>query len=235
MPIGTARPAWLGCVAPVLVSSFLWLEKESAEVDSELDKLSKPNWGLTCQLAACCHHCHKLGRGWECLDQPVPKVTTKIVSMKCVVRSKKIKEGEGERSRWTEAEMSAVVVVHQNIEHIVISTTSGAGADLGSSSDVSCCGGHTSEFCMQHRVQQSLKKWNTPFKRQNMTPQGEKRSLSFVLFGVEREGHHNSGYAGPESVAAKEEEREGEWCPDSLQESVAKGQLLWWPLFHRLL
>ena len=50
--------------------------------------------------------------------------------------------------------MSAVVVVHQNIEHV--STMSGAGADLGSSSDVSCCGGPTSEFCMQHRVQQSL-------------------------------------------------------------------------------
>ncbi len=52
--------------------------------------------------------------------------------------------------------MSAVMVVHQNIEHIVVSTMSGAGADLGSSSDVSCCGGPTSEFCMQHRVQQSL-------------------------------------------------------------------------------
>ncbi len=54
--------------------------------------------------------------------------------------------------------MSAVVVVHQNIEHIVVSTTCRAGADLGSSSDVSCCGGPTSEFCVQHRVQQSLKK-----------------------------------------------------------------------------
>ncbi len=54
--------------------------------------------------------------------------------------------------------MSDVVVVHQNIEYIVISMTSGAGADLGSSSDVNCCGGPTSEFCMRHRVQQSLKK-----------------------------------------------------------------------------
>ncbi len=54
--------------------------------------------------------------------------------------------------------MSAVVVVHQNMEHIVVSTMSGAGADLGSSSDVSCCGGPTLEFCMQHRVQQSQKK-----------------------------------------------------------------------------
>ncbi len=34
-------------MVPVLVSSFLWLEKESVEVDSELDKPGKPNWGLT--------------------------------------------------------------------------------------------------------------------------------------------------------------------------------------------
>ncbi len=38
----------LRCVAPVLVSSFLWLEKESVEVDSELDKPGKPNGGLAC-------------------------------------------------------------------------------------------------------------------------------------------------------------------------------------------
>ncbi len=61
-------------------------EKESVEVDSALDKPSKPNWGLTHQLTACCHHCHELGRGQECPDQPVPKVTTKIVSVKYMVR-----------------------------------------------------------------------------------------------------------------------------------------------------
>ncbi len=73
-------------MAPVLISSFPWLEKESAEVGSELDKPGKPNWGLTRQLMACCHHCHELRRGGECPDQPVPKVTTKVVSAKCVVR-----------------------------------------------------------------------------------------------------------------------------------------------------
>ncbi len=54
-------------------------EKESVEVDSELDKPGKPNWSLTCQLAAGCHHCHNLGRAGECPDQLVPKLTTKIV------------------------------------------------------------------------------------------------------------------------------------------------------------
>ncbi len=57
-------------------------------MDSELHKPGKPNLGLTRQLMACCHHCHKLGRGGECPDQPVPKVTTKIVSAKCVVWSR---------------------------------------------------------------------------------------------------------------------------------------------------
>ncbi len=68
---------------------------------------------------------------------------------------KKNKEGEGERSHWTEAQMSAVMVVHQNIEHYC-----GLHEERSrcSSSDVSCCGGPTSEFCMQHKVQQSLKK-----------------------------------------------------------------------------
>ncbi len=30
---------------------------------------------------ACGHHCHKLGSGEECPDQPVPKITTKIVKL----------------------------------------------------------------------------------------------------------------------------------------------------------
>ena len=50
------------------------------------NKPGKPNWGLTRQLVACCHHCIELGRRGECLDQPVPKVATKIVSTKCVER-----------------------------------------------------------------------------------------------------------------------------------------------------
>ncbi len=54
-------------------------EKESVELNNELNKPGKPNLGLTHQLTAFCHHCHKLGRAEECLDQPVPKVTTKIV------------------------------------------------------------------------------------------------------------------------------------------------------------
>ncbi len=66
MPMGIAKPACLSCVAPVLISSFLWLEKESVEVDSELDKPGKPNWGLICWLTAHCHHCHGLGRTEEC-------------------------------------------------------------------------------------------------------------------------------------------------------------------------
>ncbi len=57
-------------------------------MDSELDKPGKPNWGLTHPLMACSHHCHELGSGGECLDQPVPKVATKIVSAKCVVKSR---------------------------------------------------------------------------------------------------------------------------------------------------
>ncbi len=79
-----------------------------------------------------------------------------------------------------EAEMSAVVVVHQNIEHIVVSTTSGAGADLGSSSDVSCCGGPTSEFCMQHRVQQSLKKMKYTLRKAKYD--SPRRKKEFILY-----------------------------------------------------
>ncbi len=47
-------------------------EKESVEVDIELDKSLKPNLGSPHRLTAHCHHCHKLGRGVECPDQPVP-------------------------------------------------------------------------------------------------------------------------------------------------------------------
>ncbi len=79
-------------------------EKESVEVHSELDNPGKPNLGSTCQLTAHCHHCHKLRRGGECPDQPVPKVTTKIVSMKCVVRSRRMDSMkymvDEERDRW---------------------------------------------------------------------------------------------------------------------------------------
>ena len=63
-------------------------------MDSELDKPSKPNWGSICRLAVCCYHCYKLERGGECLDQPIPKVTTEIVSgklvesAKCMMRSR---------------------------------------------------------------------------------------------------------------------------------------------------
>ncbi len=77
-------------MAPVLISSWIREDKESVEVDSELDKPSKPNWGLTRQLTARCHHCHELGRGRECPDQLLPKVATKIVSVKCVVRSRRM-------------------------------------------------------------------------------------------------------------------------------------------------
>ncbi len=55
-------------MAPVLINSFLWLEKESVEVDSELDKPGKPNWGSNHQLTARCHHCHGLGRTEECQE-----------------------------------------------------------------------------------------------------------------------------------------------------------------------
>ncbi len=48
-------------------------------MDNDLNKPGRPNWGLTRQLTARCHHCHKLGRGGGCPNQPVPKVTTKIV------------------------------------------------------------------------------------------------------------------------------------------------------------
>ena len=74
--------------------------------------------------------------------------------------------------------MSAVVVVHQNIEHV--STMSGAGADLGSSSDVSCCGGPTLEFCMQHRVQQSLKKGK--YTLQKAKYDSPRRKGEFILY-----------------------------------------------------
>ncbi len=85
-------------MAPVLVSSFLWLEKESVEGDNELDKPDKPSWGLTCQLVACCHHCHELGRAGECPDQPVPKVTTKIVHGEVEAHGQReVRGGRGER------------------------------------------------------------------------------------------------------------------------------------------
>ncbi len=55
--------------------------------------------------------------------------------------------------------MSAVVVVHQNIEHYCgLHEEWSRCTVVYSSSDVSCCGGPTSEFCMQQKVQQSLKK-----------------------------------------------------------------------------
>ncbi len=69
---------WHQCLS-VAFDGWSREEKESVEVDNDLDKPGKPNWGLTCQLAACCHHCHELGRGGECPGQPVPKVATKIV------------------------------------------------------------------------------------------------------------------------------------------------------------
>ncbi len=47
-------------------------------------------------------------------------------------------------------------------------------------------------FVCNIKYSNPLRKRSTPFKRQNMTPQGEKGSLSFIFFGVEREGHHNS-------------------------------------------
>ncbi len=94
----------------VLISGFLWLEKESVEVDSELDIPGKPNWGSTCRLMAHCHHFQELGRGGECLDQPVPKVTTKIMSgklvesAKCMVRLRHMDcvkyVVDKERDRW---------------------------------------------------------------------------------------------------------------------------------------
>ncbi len=37
---------------------------ESVEVDSELDKPGKPNWGLIRRLTARFHHCHELSRGY---------------------------------------------------------------------------------------------------------------------------------------------------------------------------
>ncbi len=83
-------------MVPLLVSSFLWLDQESVEVDNEQDKPGKPNWGLARQLTARCHHYQELARGGECPGQPVPKVTTKIwsrklvESVKCVMRSKRI-------------------------------------------------------------------------------------------------------------------------------------------------
>ncbi len=43
-------------------------EKESVEVDSELDKPGKPNGGTTRSLKARYHHCHRLGRGGECQE-----------------------------------------------------------------------------------------------------------------------------------------------------------------------
>ncbi len=76
--------------------------------------------------------------------------------------------------------MSAVMVVHQNIEHIVVSTMNGAGADLGSSSDGSCCGGPTSELCMQHRVQQSLKKGK--YTLQKAKYDSPRRKKEFILY-----------------------------------------------------
>ncbi len=95
-------------MAPVLISSFLWLEKESAEVDSELDKPSKPSWGLTCQLAAHCHHCHKLGGAGECPDQPVPKVTTKIVLGEVEAHGEcEVRGGRGELIEFSCAKLGA--------------------------------------------------------------------------------------------------------------------------------
>ncbi len=55
--------------------------------------------------------------------------------------------------------MSAVVVVHQDIEHHCgLHEEQSRCTVVCSSSDASCCGGPTSEFCMQHKVQQSLEK-----------------------------------------------------------------------------
>ncbi len=109
---------------------------------------------------------------------------------------KKIKEGEGEQSHWTEAEMSAVVVVHQNIEHYCGLRKEWSRCTVVSQEVT------TSEFCKQHKVQQSVKKVKYTLQRAKYDSLRRKGSLSFIFFGAEQEGHHNSWYAVPESVAA---------------------------------
>ncbi len=61
---------------------------------------SPTNWGLTCQLAARCHHCQELGRGRECPVQPVPKVTTKVVHGEVEAHGQR--EGRGGRGELIE-------------------------------------------------------------------------------------------------------------------------------------
>ncbi len=73
-------------------------------MDSELDKPGKPNWGLTHQVAARPHHCHELGRAGECLDQPVPKVTTKLVHGEVEAHGQcEVRGGRGELIEFSRA------------------------------------------------------------------------------------------------------------------------------------
>ena len=75
-------------------------EKESVEVDNELNKPGMPKLGLTHQLTARCHHCHELGRAGECPDQPLPKVTTKVVHGEVEANGQhEVRGGRGERER----------------------------------------------------------------------------------------------------------------------------------------
>ncbi len=50
MSVGITKLALLSSVAPVLISSWIREDKDSVEVDSELDKPCKPKWGSTHQL-----------------------------------------------------------------------------------------------------------------------------------------------------------------------------------------
>ncbi len=81
-------------------------EKESVEVDSELNKPSKPS--LTHPLMAHCHHCHELGRAGECPDQTVPKVTTKIVHGEVAAHGQhEVRGGQGELIEFSPAKPGA--------------------------------------------------------------------------------------------------------------------------------
>ncbi len=75
---------------------------------NELNQPSKPNLDLTHQLTAHCHHCHKLGRAGECLDQAVPKVATKIVhgEVKTHVQHE-VRGGQGELIEFSRAKLGA--------------------------------------------------------------------------------------------------------------------------------
>ncbi len=147
---------------------------------------------------------------------------------------KKIIEGEGEQSCWTEAEMSAVVVVHQNIEHIVVSTTSRAGTHLGSTSDVSCCCGPTSEFCMQHRVQQSLKKSEIhPSNSKIWLPKEKKGDYPSFSLGWSKRATTTADVQFWKEWQQKKRKEKVNDAQTHYKHSVAKGQLSWWLPFHR--